>query len=149
MRQGSHRYSLEDSLAHLAARFYRAMWKDVTRTLARQGLQVSAEQWPILIHVWDRNGQSQKELAQRLFKDKTTIARCVAGLESLGLVLRESSPEDRREKRVFLTKKGKEIMDGATATIQMIDRRAEACIEEEELAICKDVLRRVHKNLAD
>jgi MarR family transcriptional regulator, organic hydroperoxide resistance regulator len=142
-------YSLEDSLAHLSARFYRAMGKHVNRELAKEGLKVTVEQWPILIHLWDRNGQSQKDFARKLFKDKTTIARLVAGIESSGMIERKPDQKDGREKNVFLTEKGQEIMNRATLSIQEIDNLAEAGIDKNELAICKDVLRRVHKNLAD
>jgi DNA-binding MarR family transcriptional regulator len=124
------------------------MWKHINRELAKEGLKVTVEQWPILIHLWDQNGQSQKDFARKLFKDKTTIARLVAGMESAGMVERAPGDRDRREKNVRLTEKGKEIMDKATVMIQEIDRLAEAGIDEKELAVCKDILRRVHRNLA-
>jgi MarR family transcriptional regulator, organic hydroperoxide resistance regulator len=140
-------YSLDDSLTHLCARFYRAMWKHINRELSGEGLKVTVEQWPILIHLWDRDGQSQKDFARKLFKDKTTIARLVAGMEAAGMVERAPGEKDRREKSVSLTEKGREIMDKATAMIQRIDGLAEAGTDKKELAVCKDVLRRVHRNL--
>jgi DNA-binding MarR family transcriptional regulator len=143
------KYSLEDSLAHLCARFYRAMWKQINQELSEGGLEISVEQWPVLIHLWDENGQTQKDLAGRLFKDKTTMARLVAALESGGMVRREPGPTDKREKIVFLTEKGREIMDRATGTIIKVDALAESGIDPGQLDICKDILRRVHRNLVD
>jgi MarR family transcriptional regulator, organic hydroperoxide resistance regulator len=149
MMDNAERYSLEDSLAHLCARFYRAMWKQVNKELSEAGLEMTVEQWPILIHLWDRNGQTQKELARRLFKDKTTMARLVAGAESAGMVQREPGQQDRREKMVFLTEKGRQIMDKATMLITRVDAMAVSQIDPQELTICKEVLRRVHRNLSD
>jgi MarR family transcriptional regulator, organic hydroperoxide resistance regulator len=148
MTRRSKKYSLDDSIAHLCARFYRAMWKHVNRELSKQGLQVTVEQWPILIHLWEEDGQTQKEFARKLFKDKTTIARLLANIEASGMVIRTPGEKDGREKNVLLTERGKEIMDRATAMVLKVDEMAEAGIDEGELAICKDVLRRVHQNLA-
>ncbi len=107
------------------------------------------EQWPILIHLWDRNGQTQKELANRVFKDKTTITRLVADIESSGIIERQPDREDKRERSVFLTEKGKEIMNSATMLIQRVDATAEEGIDEKDLLVCKTVLRRLHRNLTD
>jgi DNA-binding MarR family transcriptional regulator len=140
-------YSLNESLTHLCARFYRAMWKNISRELAREGLQVTVEQWPIMIQLWDQNGQTQKDFARKLFKDKTTIARLVAGMEETGMVERAPGEKDKREKSVCLTAKGKDIMDRATTIIQRIDGLAKTGISEKDLDVCKEVLRAVHKNL--
>jgi MarR family transcriptional regulator, organic hydroperoxide resistance regulator len=148
MKHDRNKYSLEESLTHLCARFYRAMWKHINRELSREGLDITVEQWPVLIHLWDNDGQSQKDIARKVFKDKTTIARLIAKLESAGMVTRETGRDDGREKSVLLTEKGRTIMDKATGVILRIDQLAEQRIGELELAMCKDVLRRVHRNLA-
>ena len=53
--------TLDNALAHLCARFYRAMIKHVGRELLTRGLEITAEQWHVLILVRHRNGQTQKE----------------------------------------------------------------------------------------
>jgi MarR family transcriptional regulator, organic hydroperoxide resistance regulator len=148
MKNESRRYTLEESIAHLAARFYRAIMKHINRELSKEGLRITLEQWPLLIHVWDQDGLSQSDLARRLFKDKTTIARLAAGIESSGMIERNRSEKDKRGKSLHLTKRGKAIMDKATAMVLRIDDMAVSGIDEGELKICKDVLRRAHKNLS-
>jgi hypothetical protein len=39
-------------------------------------------------------------------------------------------------------------MNRAMSMVQETDRRAEAGIEEKDLALCKKILRRAHKNLS-
>ena len=141
------KYSLEESLAHLVARLYRSVMKQVNRALSEEGLHVTLQEWPVLMLVWDENGLSQNALARKLFKDKTTIARLVVGIESSGLDVKGERP-DRREKGVFLTEKGKTIMDKATAKVVEIDGVAGAGVSEAHLRICRNVLRRAHINLA-
>jgi len=147
-RKKSRRYSLEESIAHLAARFYRAIMKHINRELSNEGLNITLEQWPLLIHLWDQDGLSQSDLAKRLFKDKTTIARLVASIESSGMIERSRSETDKRGKCLHLTKRGKAIMDKATAMVLQIDDMASSGIDEERLKICKDALRWAHQNLS-
>jgi DNA-binding MarR family transcriptional regulator len=52
---------------------------------------------------------SQRELAERLMLEKSTVSRMVADLEDKGLVERERDPTNRRTYRLRLTKKGREF----------------------------------------
>ncbi len=147
MSDDSKGYILESSLGHLAARFYRAIMKQIKYEFSREGLCITLEQWPILVHVWNYNGISQNDLARKLFKDKTTIARLVASVESSGMIRRQPSPEDGRGKNIYLTDEGKSVMDRATAIVRKIDDSVAADIDRNELKICKRVLSSAHRNL--
>jgi len=141
-------YSLDDSLGNLSTLFSRAILKRINLELKCHGYKITSEQWVILVYVWGHNGQSQQALAEKLFKDKTTIARLVASVELLGLVVREAGQSDNREKIVFLTERGKQVMNRVTALVQTLLNEAGRGISEEEMKICKDVLRRAHKNIS-
>jgi DNA-binding MarR family transcriptional regulator len=141
-------YSLDDSLGNLSTLFSRAILKRINLELKRHGYKITSEQWVILVYVWGHNEQSQQALAEKLFKDKTTIARLVASVELLGLVVREAGQSDNREKIVFLTERGKQVMNRVTALVQTLLNEAGRGISEEEMKICKDVLRRAHKNIS-
>ena len=52
---------------------------------------------------------SQRELADRLRLEKSTVSRLVADLEGLGLVERERDPASRRTNRMRLTSEGREL----------------------------------------
>jgi DNA-binding MarR family transcriptional regulator len=140
-------YKLEDSLGHLATRFSRVILRRINAELSRRGHPVTSEQFSLLVHVWDQNGLPQGVLAEKTAKDKTTTARFAAGLEALGLIVRLPSPGDARERLIFLTDKGKVMMDEVTHLVQEVLDVAVAGIDAEELRICRDVLRRAHANL--
>lgn len=60
------------------------------------------------IHELDRGaGLSQRELAERLYLEKSTVSRMVADLEHKGLVERERDPASRRTYRLRLTDAGR------------------------------------------
>jgi DNA-binding MarR family transcriptional regulator len=146
-RKTSARYSLNDSLGHLASNASRAVLKRINQELSRQGYPITSEQFSVLVHVWDQNGQPQYALTSALFKDKTTMARLVGGLESMGLIFRTPGRTDAREKNVFLTEPGREMMAKIGDVVLEILEQAQKGIDAKDLQTCKDVLRRFHKNL--
>lgn len=140
-------YVLDSSLGHLASRFSKAVLKRIADALQHGDYNVTSEQWSVLVHVWTSEGQTQRMLGSKLIKDKTNIARLVSSLESLGYILRSPGAVDGREKRIFLTDYGKTSMQGMTAIVQSILDETAAEIDDHELEICKNVLRRAYLNL--
>jgi MarR family transcriptional regulator, organic hydroperoxide resistance regulator len=140
-------YALHESLGYLAYEASGAIRKQIGRELARNKYPIKAEQFAALVYIWDEDGQPQRVLAEKLYRDKTTVARVVSGIESLGLIQRRPGQEDAREKRVFLTASGKKLMTKVTQLVQEILELAEKGIDPREIRICKDVLRRVRQNL--
>ncbi len=147
MKSSSTGHPLEKSLGHLAARFTRVMLRRINATLSQHGFPITSDQYSFLVQLWDRNGLPQGVLAEKTAKDKTTMARLAAGLESLGLIARLPSPGDARERLVFLTDKGKEMMDEATGLVREILAEAQQGIDEADLEVCREVLRRAFLNL--
>ncbi len=140
-------YKLDESLGHLATQFSRGILKRFNQERAKHGYTISPEQWAVLVYVWDRNAQPQFVLADRMFKDKATVARVVASTEALGLIKRVPGPTDGREKILYLTEQGKAVMEEITPIVQEVLHQASVGIDENELQICKDVLRRAHANV--
>jgi DNA-binding MarR family transcriptional regulator len=147
MRAKPFHYSLDDSLGHLASNASRAVLKRINQELSRQGFPLTSEQFSVIVHVWDQNGRPQYVLTERLYKDKTTMARLVAGLEAQGLLSRMPGQLDAREKNVFLTERGKDVMARVSVLVSEILETGQKGIGKQDLATCKKVLRRFHKNL--
>lgn len=138
---------IDKSLGHLAARFNRLAVRRINTVLSQKGLGITAEQYSFLIHLWDRNGLPQGLLVSKIDKDKTTVARLASGLEQLGFIKRLPSPNDARERMVYLTDKGKGTMEEAAALIQNILVEAQQGIDAGQLEICRQVLHSAYLNL--
>ncbi len=147
MRKKPSKYSLDESLGYLTSNASRAVLKRINQELLRKNFPVTSDQFLVLVHLWDQGAQPQYALVEKLFKDKTQVARLVASLESLGLVTRLTGARDARQRIVFLTKKGSEMMAEIATLVQDILALAQRGIEESDLIICKKVLRRFHANL--
>jgi DNA-binding MarR family transcriptional regulator len=74
-----------------------------------RGFDLTPEQFGVLGRLWEREGLSQRELAELLFKDKPTITRMLDKLDDRGLTRRQPDPRDRRIYRVYLTADGKAL----------------------------------------
>ena len=149
MKKQAQKYSLDNSLGNLATRLSRVILKQLNSELQHMGYKITSEQWTLLVLIWNQNGQSQQALADALYKDKTTMARLTASVESLGLIARKPGEKDGRKKVVRLTAKGKKIMGGVTSLAQGLLNIAGRGISESYMAICRDVLRRAYKNITE
>ncbi len=147
MRRKIPKYSLHESLGYLSYQASGAIRKQIGRELSRRGFPIKAEQFAALVYIWDEDGEPQRVLAEKLYRDKTTVTRLVTEIERLGFVKRVPGQEDTREKRIFLTPKGKKLMEEVTQLVQEILMLALRGIDARQIEICKDVLRRIWKNL--
>lgn len=148
MKNLENKYKLNRSLGHVASRFSRVIQLRFNVALAQHCLPITAEQYSLLIQLWDSNGLPQGALAEKAGKDKTTMARLAAGLESRELIVRLPSPSDARERLLYLTDTGKQVMNQATTLAKGILDEAQQGISEVELELCRDVLRRASANLS-
>ncbi len=70
------------------------------------GIDITTEQWVLLKNLYERDGQSQTELAAGSFKNAPTVSRIIDLLVKKGWVLRQVAPGDRRRFQVCLTPLG-------------------------------------------
>lgn len=63
-------------------------------------------QYLVLLALWERDGQSVKELSTRLHLDYGTLSPLVKRLEARGRVVRARNPADERSTLVTLTDEG-------------------------------------------
>ncbi|KZE79416.1 MarR family winged helix-turn-helix transcriptional regulator [Paenibacillus elgii] len=110
---------------------------------------ITVDQWEILVILWEKEGITQKELAERLYKDQTNIARMLFKLEKKGFVHRVTHETDRRSLRVYLTPKGREIKGDILApSIEAYKKTVEG-LSEEEVETFRRILAVMYNNVKD
>ncbi|WP_338753686.1 MarR family transcriptional regulator [Bacillus sp. FJAT-52991] len=108
---------------------------------------IAPEQNLVMMLLWKKDGLSQQEIAEKLKKDKTNIARMLLNLEKKGLIRRVCCQHDRRSLKVFLTDKGDQLKTVIIPIAQEINQRIYKGISEEELQTVRSVLSKIHENL--
>lgn len=141
-------YNLEESLGYLIGRAGRAMANRLNQNFEKAGFDVTCEQWAVLMNLWHKNGQSQKDLAGVTCKDKTSITRLIDGIEKRNLVVRIPDKKDGRQKLIYLTNKGKEFQQKLLQLVKKTLGEAQGSINIQDLETCKSVLKQVVRNLS-
>lgn len=98
-------------LGFLVNHIYRFIKALVISILAEKGIDLTYEQSGLIIAMWHHEGSNQQGIADHLLKEKSSTLRLLDSLEEKGIVRREKDPHDRRNKLIFLTDSGKEILD--------------------------------------
>ncbi len=126
-------------LGALVSILHRTRMMYLDRRLAR--LDLSAGQFPLLIHLARTPDVTQDDLAAHFRIDKGTVARAMRKLEDSGFVYRTPDPENRRRYRLCLTKKGENVLPQA---LRIADEWEEAICgssSETEISRLHDTLR--------
>jgi len=135
------------SLAMLLDRATRFMGNNLRRIFVRNDFDITVEQWMILLLLWKENGQTQQQIANSIGKDKGTISPQIDGLEKRNIIVRIPDHNDKRQNLIYLTNKGKQLEEMLIPLGYENMQVAQCGIREEDLQVCKEVLRRVCENL--
>ena len=137
----------ESNLGHMLGRTSRAMLNMLQKKFRLAGCAITVEQWTLLINIRNAGGQSQQQLAELVYLDKTTVARLAAGLEKKGLISRESVSADRRQKRLVITARGTALLANLKPIALAAQQMVLQDLDPEKLKSCREVLRRVYDTI--
>ena len=129
-------------LVHDVSRLRRSV---VDRALKPLG--VTRSQWWVLAFLSRADGMSQVSLAEELDLGKVALGGLIARLEKTGLVVRRPDKEDRRVKRVFLTKRSQSLVDEIRANVSATEKEILERIDEADLRATVRALRGMKENL--
>jgi DNA-binding MarR family transcriptional regulator len=102
-------------------------------------LGISPREWATLSCLNDERA-SQREVAELLGVDRTTMVALVDELQAKGLVERRPQPEDRRKNIVTLTRNGRDLMRRGGRLIDSCEQRFLAPLSKSDAAQLKKIL---------
>lgn len=138
---------LEELFLVLTGKISSAINRAVLRGFAMSDINITTEQWTVMACLWKEDKVTQQKLCDLTSKDKPSITRLIDNLEKRNLVIRVSDAKDRRINLIHLTSKGEQLQSRAMERIQKIAEMALSGIEETELNISKNVLKKIIGNL--
>ena len=140
-------FELEKSVGFLINRTAVFLKRELQEAFRSRGITVTAEQFAVINRLWEQEGQSQVQLAERTFKDKPNVSRMIEVLEKKGIVHRGQSATDRRAHELYLTDKGRELRNAfVPLAIEVLDR-ALAGLDQHDISHFTDVLAHIDRNL--
>lgn len=126
-----------------------ALNRRLHRNFRANGLEITPEQWTVLIFLWNKDGVTQQELCNATFKDKPSMTRLLNNMEKQHLVVRIHNGNDRRSNLIHLTKEGRGLEKKAEAITTMTLKQALRDVTLDEIQVGQDLLRKIFDNIKD
>ncbi|WCP69206.1 MarR family transcriptional regulator [Vibrio tubiashii] len=104
--------------------------KKLDTELKKHGLTIAL--WPPLMCLWEAEGVTQREIAQKSKVENSTTTRTLDKLENLGLVERQVDPNSRRSFRIYLTDEGRALREKLLPIPVGINQDILSSLESEE-----------------
>ena len=123
-----------------------AINRKLIRNFRTNGIEITPEQWTVLLYLWEKDGVTQQELCNATFKDKPSMTRLIDNMERQQLVIRTSDKKDRRINKIHLTQAGKNLEEKARFIANKTLKEALQGLTLEELKISQEVLRKIFNN---
>ncbi|MFD2924732.1 MarR family winged helix-turn-helix transcriptional regulator [Halobacillus naozhouensis] len=112
-----------------------------------QPYNLAPEQNLIMMLLWEKDGLTQNQLAHKLNKDKTNIARMASSLEDKGFIERRFSSEDRRALQLHLTQPGKDLKGKVLPVTEHFNEIVNKGLSTQELNEMDRLLTKIHQNI--
>lgn len=122
----------------------RTLRASLDRALRGKGLRLG--QYQVLYVLWDADGLTPRDLAQRLAVEMPTVTRTVQRMLRDGLVRREDHPSDARSVNIFLTDKGRAIRRNIEVLLEEYMSCVLAGFTNAERGQMVSLLERMHAN---
>jgi len=102
---------------------------------------------PILGMLWEKDGLTQKEIAEKLRLKPSTVTAVLKRMEKAGLLKREPDPKDMRISRVYLTKKGRDLKKDVEKIMKMLEEECFDGFTLEEKVLLRRFFIQIRDNL--
>ncbi len=145
VKEGCMSFQLDESIGFTVNRTALKLKTEMARRL--KPFELSPEQWSVLNRLGEGDGISQKDLADRTFKDAPTTARILDKLEDRGLVRRSDHPDDRRTFLIFITIQGQELRERIVPVALSMNDDAGIGLNANERELLLLLLNRVQENI--
>lgn len=112
----------------------------------RHGINMSSDQWTLLKGIHESEGTNQRALAKKYFKEPASVSRMLNKMEQKKWIRRKSLPNDRRTYELYLTKKGKELVEQLSPLAIEIRAKGTEGMFDQEVSKLNELLIRVFEN---
>ncbi|MBB5321846.1 MarR family transcriptional regulator [Marinobacter oulmenensis] len=136
---------MRDQFPFAVARVTRRWRKMLDERL--KDLGVTQARWSTMVYLKQGGeGLTQRELASLMAIENPTLVRLLDSLEQQGLIERRPCPNDRRARRLYLTKAGIDFMEELSERAENLREEMLAGIPDKEIECALKVFNRILEN---
>ena len=126
-----------------------AINRKLTSNFRKRGIEITPEQWTVLLFLWEKDGVRQQELCNATFRDKPNMTRLIDNMERKHWVVRISDKNDRRINLIHLTKDGRELEAAARPIANQTLMEALRGVKLEEVKFGQALLQKIFSNIRE
>ena len=117
------------------------------RKFNEHDVDITVDQWVVLLELHQHGTQNQVELCERCCKDAPTITRIIELLVRKELIIRESCKEDRRRFNISLSKKGKALIQKLLPIVVTFRKQGWNNLNEKDISHIERITKKIQENL--
>jgi DNA-binding MarR family transcriptional regulator len=110
-------------------------------------LDVTTEMMQVMHYLWRHDGVNQQEIANAVNRDKASLTAMLDNMVRRELVERQADHQDRRNKLIVLTAKGRALEQQVLPLVQQLYEVASQGLSEDGLRASLAVLAQITNNL--
>lgn len=142
---------MEDNLIKLypfwLERTIRTLKTQQLKKLKQNNINLTIEQWIVLLSVKNIEGATQKEVSDNTLKDTANVKRIIDQLIRKNFVERKRDSTDLRKTQLVTTDDGKEVIIKALPIMDSIRKKGLADVSEKEFDYLVSTLKKIYHNL--
>lgn|SRR5699024_2225654 len=112
-------------------------------------LDLAKGQFVYLVRIYENPGIIQEKLAEMLKIDRTSASRAISNLEKNGFILKKSDENNKKNKLLFVTKKGEDLYPFIIRENEHSNEVALKDFSETEVIKLAEMLERVKENISN
>ena len=101
---------IDKMVNHKIAKLSGIIKRQIYQIISGEGLDITPEQWVILVYLWENDGQTIGDLVTQSQKDFANVTRIVEKLSKNGYIIKRKNHKDGRSVLLYCTDKVKTIM---------------------------------------
>jgi len=106
----------------------------------KKQLGLTPSQWKIILALNISDGLTQKELADKIYVDGSTLVPILDKMEQNGLIERRADSKDRRINRIFLTSKSESTVDSIILIVLQLRKMIYRGLSEDQINSARKTL---------
>lgn len=139
---------LESYVIHWVNRLSFLTRRSLSDRFSDHDIPMSAEDWAVLMLLWQKGPQTPSELSAQSFRDRTTVTRQIDGMVRRDLVQRRQDENDRRRSLIEPTPHAETLRSASEGTAQSLIAQAVKDVSPEDLQTTLRTLQKLTENLS-
>jgi DNA-binding MarR family transcriptional regulator len=132
---------LADSFLFQVIRLKKAIFRRSNQLINEAGINLKFDQLPFILILQKNPMLSQRELAEIILRDKSSVLRSISALENKKLLLIEQDHSDKRRNNISLTEQGTQMAVTVRALMKKAENEVLSVFTAEERKIALNTLR--------